>query len=94
MKLLQDAEWSHWTDREIERPRVPLLFVLAQYFAGLPVDQVQLGAGEAGDHLIFVFGHVLIVVQPMLDFHRCRRAGENERGHHKNMTALRRQTVI
>jgi hypothetical protein len=67
-----------------------LLVLAAQYFAGLPVNKVQLGASEAGDHLIFVFGHVLIVVQPMLDFHRCRWAGENERGHHQNMTALRR----
>jgi hypothetical protein len=67
-----------------------LLALTAQYFAGLPVDKVQLGASEAGDHLIFVVGHVLVVVQPMLDFHRCRRAGENGRGHHQNMTAMPR----
>jgi hypothetical protein len=63
---------------------------LAQYLAGLPVDKVQLGAGEAGDHLIFVCGHVWIVVQRMLDIHQCRRAGENNRRHRQNMTAKRR----
>jgi hypothetical protein len=40
---------------------------------------VQLGAGEAGDHLIFVFGHVWIVAQRMLDIHQRRRAVKNNR---------------
>jgi len=75
------------------RPRCGWLLpwtILAQYFAGLPVDKVQLGAGETGDHLIFVFGHVWIVVQRMLDIHKCRRACEHDRRHRQNMTVLRR----
>jgi hypothetical protein len=54
-----------------------LLVVLAQELVGFSVEKVQPGTGRAGDRLILVFGHVLIVVQPVLDFHRCRRAGEN-----------------
>jgi hypothetical protein len=53
--------------------------------AGLPIDEMQLGAGETGDHLIFVFGHVCIVVQRVLNIHQGCRAAENDWGHRQNM---------
>jgi hypothetical protein len=42
---------------------------------------MQPGARGADDPLIFVFSHVSVFVRPVLDVHRCRRAGENEMGH-------------
>jgi hypothetical protein len=57
------------------------LLVLAQYLAGLSVDEVEPKTRWTGDAFIFVVGHILVVVEPMLDVHRCRRALENERGH-------------
>ena len=63
------------------RRRAALLFVLTQQLASLPIEKVHPQAGGAGDRLILVFRRVLIVIQPMLDLHRCYRAGEKERGH-------------
>jgi hypothetical protein len=56
----------------IQAVQAVLLFVLAQQLAS--------------DPFIFVVGRVLIILQQMLDVHRCRRAGENEMGHRQNMT--------
>src|SRR6202043_1998390 len=64
-----------------------LRFVLAQQLAGLLVEEVQSGAGRAGDRLILVFGRGLVIVQPLLDLHRCCRAGEEEMSHRLSTTA-------
>jgi hypothetical protein len=60
-----------------------LSFVLAQQLASLSIDEVQLGASRASDPFIFVVGHILIILQKMLDVHRRRPAGENEMGHRR-----------
>jgi hypothetical protein len=45
------------------------------------VQEMKPGAGGANDAFIFVFSNVIVFVRPMLDVHRCRRAGENQMGH-------------
>jgi hypothetical protein len=42
---------------------------------------MQLCAGWTGDQLKFVFGLVLAVLQPLLDVHPRRRAGEDDMDH-------------
>ena len=59
----------------------PRRILLSQQPAGLPIEKMQPCAGWADDPLIFVFSHVIVFVQPMLDANRCCRAGEDERGH-------------
>jgi hypothetical protein len=64
------------------RPTVAVsLFVLAQQLAGLPIEKVHPRACRTGNRLILVFRRVLIIIQPMLDLHRCCWASEKERGH-------------
>jgi hypothetical protein len=65
----------------LARIQAVLLFILAQQLASLSIDKMHPGARRASDPFIFVVGRVLIIFQRMLDVHRCRRAGENERGH-------------
>ena len=58
-----------------------LIVGLAQYLAGLSVDEIYPGAGKAGDRLVLVFGNVRIVIQFRLDVVAGRWAPENEMGH-------------
>ena len=55
---------------------------MAQQPAGPPVHEVQSSTGWTGDALIFAFWHV-IVVEPVLDLHQYRRAGEQDLSHPK-----------
>src|SRR5258708_11350920 len=63
-----------------------LFFIMAQQPTGPPVYEVQSSKGWTDDALIFVFRHV-IFVQPMLDLHQYRRAGEQDLSHPENMMA-------
>jgi hypothetical protein len=56
-----------------------LLF--AQQFARLPVEEMDLGAGSAGDRLVFVLGRVLSVVDPLLDYESSLLTHGNELRH-------------
>jgi hypothetical protein len=66
---------------------------MAQQPTGPPVYEVQSSTGWTGDALIFVFRQV-IFVQPMLDLHQYRRAGEQDLSHPENMTVLKCQTMM
>jgi hypothetical protein len=67
---------------------VASIVILAQEFAGLSIEKVQLSASGASDRFIFVFGNIWIIIQKVLNVEIGRRAPENERGHRQNMTAL------
>jgi hypothetical protein len=66
---------------------------MAQQPAGPPVYEVQSSTSWTGDALIFGFWHV-IFVEPMLDLHRYRRAGEQDLSHREIMMALRRRSMM
>jgi hypothetical protein len=88
-----------WTLPDLNLPAtgligISLLVLLAQELPGLSVEKVHPRAGLAGNSLVRVFGRVLIIIQPMLDFHRCHRTGEQELGHCLHTTDPRRLTMI
>jgi hypothetical protein len=61
--------------------RRSLLSILAQKLAGLSVEKVKSGAGRTDYAFIVVFAHIIVLIQPVLDQHRCIQAGKNESGH-------------
>jgi hypothetical protein len=67
---------------------------LAQELPRLSVEKMHPRAGLARNTLVHVVRCIRISVQPMLDFHRCRRTGEKELGHRLRTTDPRRLTMI
>jgi hypothetical protein len=61
---------------EISFRRFALWTIVPAAGRGCVVEEVQSGAGRAGDRLILVFRRGLVIVQPLLDLHQCCRAGE------------------
>ena len=60
---------------------LPILFFGSQQVPCFSIDEVEPRAGPAFDDLVFIFRHVLAVVQPVLDVQLCYWALENERRH-------------
>jgi hypothetical protein len=65
--------------RLIRSGQTSILFVLfPQKLASVSIDEMQPSAGLAGDSFVLVDRRVLIAVEPMLDFHPCYWAGEQQ----------------
>jgi hypothetical protein len=70
------------TARLIRSGATSILFVLfPQKLASLSIDEMYPSASFAGDCFVLVGRRVLIAVEPMLDFHPCYWAGEQQGSH-------------
>jgi hypothetical protein len=68
--------------------------LLAQHLAGLPVDEMHLGAGLADDRPILVGRRIFVVFEPVLDLELCRRTSEHKVGHPVVVDGIERTALI
>src|SRR5215470_11705762 len=70
---------------EVKPLELGLWVFVAQHLARSAMDEVKPGACRTIDALVLVFGHVIAILQPMLDPLVGGRTGENDRAAHKTI---------